>query len=194
MLHDVKYHALEELRAIRTTMERAGTFTAVPGWGGVAMGGTAVAAALVAGPPDGSLRWLLVWVGEAAIAFAIAVWSIAAKIRRSGTAFASGAASLQRVSLACAPALGAGVALTAVFVQHGLSRRLPGCWLLLYGAALASGGALSVSGIAAMGALFMALGCVAFVLPPAWGGWLMAIGFGGLHMVFGCLMVRRYGS
>lgn len=194
MLHDVKYHALEELRAIRSTMERAGTFTAVPGWGGVAMGGTAVAAALVAGEPDGSSRWVAIWIGEAIVACAIAVASIAGKVRRSGVAFASGAASLRRVSLAYAPALGAGVVLTAVFVQHGLSQRLPGCWLLLYGAALASGGALSVSGIAAMGTLFMALGAAAFTAPAAWGSWFMGIGFGGLHILFGCLIVRRYGS
>jgi hypothetical protein len=194
VLHDVKYHALEELRAIRSTMERAGTFTAVPGWGGIAMGATAIATAVLAGEPDGSARWTAIWIGDAIAAFAIASASILWKMRRLGMALGSGAASLQRVSLAYAPALGAGVVLTAVFVQQGLARRLPACWLLLYGAALASGGALSVSGIATMGALFMALGVVAFAAPAAWGSWLMGIGFGGLHMLFGCLIVRRYGS
>src|SRR5271155_5041949 len=43
--------AADHLKYIRETMESAAEFTAVPGWGGVAMGITALAASFVAGRP-----------------------------------------------------------------------------------------------------------------------------------------------
>jgi hypothetical protein len=190
-LHD---HAIENLRFIRDTMERAGAFTAVPGWGGVLMGVSALAAAALAGEPRESRRWLAIWIADAAVAAVIALVSMARKARQSGSPPLLSGGAARRFALAYWPPLAAGVVLTAVFARYGLIARLPGCWLLLYGAAVSTGGAFSVRIVPVMGLCFMAIGTAAFALPAQWGGVCMAAGFGGLHIGFGYLIARHYGG
>jgi len=185
--------AEENLRYIRDAMARAGAFTAVPGWGGVAMGATALAAAAISGPPDNSLRWILVWFGDAAAAATIALTAMARKARRSGAPLSPGSPAY-RFALAYVPPLVAGIVLTPVFATLDLMARLPGCWLLLYGTAVATGGAFSVRVVPLMGVAFMALGTIAFAAPAAWGHYFLAAGFGGLHIVFGLIIARHYGG
>jgi len=186
-------HAIDNIRFIRDTMSRATQFTALPGWGGVLMGVTALVTAAVSGPPDDSLRWVLVWLADACVAAAIALGAMAMKAQRAGTPLTS-AAPAHRFALAYLPPLIAGIVLTPVFVLGGLMARLPGCWLLLYGAAAATGGAFSIRIVPILGLCFMALGVVAFAVPAAWGHWFMAAGFGGLHIGFGLVIARKYGG
>jgi len=84
--------------------------------------------------------------------------------------------------------------LTGVFVRDHLGTRLPGCWLLLYGAAVTSGGAFSVRLVPVMGLCFMLLGVSAFVFPESAGSLFMAAGFGGLQIGFGLIIARKYGG
>ena len=189
----IQAHALENLRFIREAMSRASEFTAVPGWGGIFMGLSALVTAPIAGPPDDTFRWVLIWLADAMVAATIALGAIAIKSKRSGTPLSKAAPAL-RFALAFLPPVVAGIVLTPVFMMTGLIARLPGCWLLLYGTAVATGGAFSVRVVPLMGICFMALGVVAFASPVAWGHWLMALGFGGLHIVFGSIIARSYGG
>ena len=189
----IEAHAADNLRFIREAMTRASAFTAIPGWGGVVMGITATAAAAISGPPDNSLRWVMVWFAEAAVAAAIGLGAMARKARRSGTPLST-AAPAYRFALAYVPPLVAGMVLTPVFATLELMARLPGCWLLLYGTALASGGAFSVRIVPLMGVGFMALGTIAFAAPASWGHYFLAAGFGGFHIVFGIIIARNYGG
>lgn len=186
-------YALDNLRFIRHTMESAASFTAVPGWGGVAMGATALAAAVVAAERVASFRsWLLVWMAEAALALGIGILAMTRKARRVGVPVLSRPA--RKFALGLAPPLVAGALLTVVFYRAGLAAYVPGIWLLLYGAGVVTGGASSVPAVPVMGVCFMALGGAAFFAPAAWGNWFLAAGFGALQIVFGITIARRYGG
>jgi hypothetical protein len=183
--------AMENLSFIRRTMERATAFTAVPGWGGVAMGVTAVIAHAIArrASPD---QWLLTWLGAAIVALSIGGATMIAKARRGGTTVFS--YSGRRFVLSYTPPILVGVLLTFALVRAGLYNALPGTWLLLYGTGVVTGGAFSVRIVPLMGICFMLLGAVALFGPEAWGAPLMTLGFGGLHIAFGLIIARRYGG
>ena len=129
-------HAMDNLRFIRDTMSRAGQFTGIPGWGGVAMGATAMATAALGARAPSRSQWILWWLADAALAIAIAAVTMTRKARRMQAPLF--AAPARRFAFAYVPPLAAGAVLTGVFVTSGLSTRLPGCWLLLYGVAIAT--------------------------------------------------------
>jgi hypothetical protein len=184
--------AMDNLSFIRSTMERATAFTAVPGWGGVAMGVTALIATMLAYRSRTANQWLTVWLSASALAFTIGGWAMALKARRAGTTVFS--YSGRRFVLSYVPPLAVGALLTLVLVRAGLYGALPGTWLLLYGTGVVTGGAFSVRVVPIMGLCFMALGTVALMAPPSWSEWLLATGFGGLHIIFGLIIARRYGG
>jgi len=183
---------MDNLSFIRQTMERATAFTAVPGWGGVGMGVLALGAAAVAHTRITPREWLVAWIGTAVAALTLGGWTMASKARRAGTVVFS--YSGRRFVLSYVPPLLVGALLTGVLVRAGLYQALPGTWLLLYGTGVVTGGAFSVPVVPVMGMSLMTLGAAALFAPAAWGDWWMAAGFGLGHIVFGAIIVRRYGG
>jgi hypothetical protein len=184
--------AMDNLRFIRETMERAGAFTAISGWGEVAIGVTALAAAWVAARQTTSGAWLGIWIADALLSVGIAAWFTAAKARAANTPLLSEPA--RKFAFSFSPTMVVGALLTVVLYQQGMGHRLPGVWLLLYGAAVITAGTFSVRIVPVMGAAFMGLGVAGLFAPAAWGNVIMAAGFGGLHIVFGTLIARRHGG
>lgn len=187
----IEHRAADNLRFIRDTMERAVSFTAVPGWGGFVIGLTALAAGVVAWgrPPR---QQFFIWVAEAILALAIGFLAVGLKSKR--LALAPGSRAARRALLSFTPPLAAGAVLSVVLYRIGALGVLPGLWLLLYGAAVVTGGAFSVRIVPVMGLCFMLVGVVSLLLPQAWGNVFLMIGFGLLHMTFGCVIARRHGG
>jgi hypothetical protein len=188
----INIHAYDNLRFIRETMERAGSFTAVPGWGGIWMGVTGLVAGAIGARQATGERMLAVWVAGAPVALAIGIWAIVRKARAARLPLLSGPG--RKFALSLAPPILAGAVLTLALYQTGLPGLIPGAWLLLYGAGVVTGGAFSVRVIPVMGVCFMALGAAALFSPVAWGDMFLMAGFGGLQIAFGAIIARRYGG
>lgn len=188
-LHD---RAMDNLQFIRDTMERAGAFTAVPGWGGVAIGATALVTTYLARIQPSFDRWMTVWFVEAALGLVLAGWAVHRKATRAGVPLLSGPG--RRFALNFAPAMVVGGILTLVLYRAGVFQAIPGVWLLLYGTGVVAGGAFSVPVVPAQGLALMLTGTVALFAPVAWRDYFMAFGFGLLQIAFGYVIARRYGG
>jgi hypothetical protein len=186
-LHD---RAMDNLRYIRETMERATAFTGISGWGEIAIGITALLASAITMKATFN-AWLAVWIAEGLISLLIAGWSMDRKARAIEMPLGSGPGRKAVFSLT--PPMIAGGLLTVMLVQAGLTNAIPGVWLLLYGTGVITGGMYSVRVVPIMGICLMALGAVALFF-PTYANWFMAAGFGGLHIVFGAIIVRKYGG
>lgn len=187
-------HAVDNLRYIRETMERAGAFTSIPGWGGFVIGITALATTAIAEPMTAwnPRRWLMTWLAEAGIAAVIGGVAMWRKGKGAGTLFMSGVARRFFISY-FAPMI-AGAVLTFSIVRGGTLEPLPSVWMLLYGVAFVSSGAFSLRVIPVMGFCFMLFGLLAAFVPLAIGNLLLGAAFGGLHMIFGLIIARNYGG
>lgn len=182
-------HVLGTLRYIRETMDNAGSFSAVPGSAGIAMGFTGLVAAGTASLPVFASHWMLVWLVAACIAVPLGSALMAQNASTKGVTLYRGAA--RRFVLCLCPALTAGAALTFALVEAGVESLIPGTWLLLYGAGTAAASMLSIPLIGAMGLAFMLLGAITLFAAPDWTNLLLGTGFGGLHIAFGAVLARR---
>ncbi len=173
-------------------MQRASTFTAVPGWGLCAVGATALIATSVAMRQRTIDGWLAVWLAEALVAFTIALFSMRQKASWQGTDMFSAAG--RRLLMGLVPALAAGGVLTAAIVWDGSTRLIPGVWLLLYGIGVVQAGAFSVRVVPAMGVVSVVLGAIALPMPWLWANVMLAAGFGLAHIGFGAFIASRHGG
>ena len=190
--HRIDNQAMENLRFIRETMERSTSFTAVPGKGGVAMGLTALIATGIALRVTTPEMWLATWGLAALVALALGVGAMSLKARAANLPVFSGAG--RKFALSLSPPLIAGAFMTVALYHQGLISPLAGMWLLLYGVGVVTAGTFSVPVVPLMGLCLMVLGAAALFSPASWANAYLAAGFGGVHVIFGLIIARRYGG
>ena len=184
-------HAEDNLRYIRATMESVTAFTGVSGLGYFVAGLSALPATWLATRQADEAGWLAVWMLELVLASGLALALTANKAVKQGSSLVS--PSGRKLLLAFLPTMLAGGLVTLSFYLSGDVELLPGIWLSLYGAAVMTAGAWSVRIIPVMGATFLLFGAVA-LLAPVSGDLMLALGMGGLHIIFGAYIWRHHGG
>jgi hypothetical protein len=187
----IESRALGTLAYIRTSIESSSSMD-VPGMAGIVMGIIGVLAAIVVSLPQLAPHWLGIWLFAAPVALLFGGALMARQIARRGQTRYLGPA--RKFLLCLCPALLAGAVLTWVLWSTRMTSVIPGMWLLLYGCAVLSASTVTIAGIArlicVMGALFVALGSMTFVLPTTVHTAMLGLGFGVLHIIFGILIGR----
>jgi hypothetical protein len=183
---------MDNLAFIRNTMEAAGSFTAVSGWGMVAVGVLAIVVAIVASLQKNAAASLNIWLAAAVLSPTIMMWAMVRKSRTANMPLLSGPG--RQFLLSFSPPMVVGALLTFVLYRAGFLEAIPGVWLLLYGTGVVAGGAFSVRIVPVMGLCFMVAGVIALFAPAAWGHPILGAAFGGLHIAFGIPIARSYGG
>ncbi|MBB5352929.1 MFS family permease [Haloferula luteola] len=192
--------AAEQLRAIRSIMERATIFRALSGEAALMGGAVSLAAGWLSEGKHG-WGWASAWLVGLAIALLFGSWQFFRTARLSGrTVWNHGLRVALRGSL---PSLFAGGFLGLLFLRYGAQGRefhAASMWILHYGLALMAIREFAPKSMAWLGMAFVASGIGGFsaatfvqaaapILTRIGPSGLMAATFGGLHLIYGAAIV-----
>jgi hypothetical protein len=195
--------ARESLRVIRQTMERSTQYSTLSGWSGILIGLVAIVGVLITRQmqtdavvrhiPDSvaDMRLAGLWFGALVLAVSIDFVCNKRRARRVGKYVMSRLGA--HILLAAMPSFLGAAILTIFFFLHGLAPFVWGVWMLCYGLAICAVGLFSVKPVSILGAAFVISGALTLLLPAAYHLPMMALAFGGFHIVYGVAMARKHG-
>jgi hypothetical protein len=198
--------AEENLRVIREMMERSTKHSTFSGLSGVLAGVISILGCLVThsleqtilNPAEYRADFLLTW----SLVIFCAIGGDYLLTKRKAALVGKRILSRlgKQMAIAAAPGLGAGALLTLYLLRHSTTvtnadtgSPIYPVWMLSYGIAVCAVGLLSRREVSNLGAAFLLIGAITLNLPTAWGLPMMAVAFGGFHIVYGILMSRQDG-
>lgn len=189
---NIQEQAEDNLRFIRSAMERAERVSAVSGAGAMAMGLIALLAMVVSASSADLTAQLVVWIATAFVAGGVGAIACTLKARKNGMPFFADPG--RRFLLCLIPSLLVGVVLTAALLPSDQVGLLPGLWMMLYGAGVLAAGTYAVPPVMHMGGSFLIVGGFAQALPESWSNVLLGLSFGLLHLFFGYQVYKHHGG
>ena len=201
--------AEENLRIIRGLMERSTKHSTFSGLSGVLAGlysiaGCAVQAFILPAliPDHPVFSFLVLW--SIVVILAIGTDFLLTKRKAANVGKTIRSRLGKQMVLAAGPALSTGALLTLFFARHEWIYNIYPFWMLCYGCAVCAVGLFSQKEVSKLGWTFLGAGAVtlitmyaAFRLGSPWadafGLVMMAVTFGGFHIVYGIAVSRRDG-
>lgn len=194
--------AAEQLRVIRSMMERATIFRALSGETALVGGAAALGAAWITENRQG-MAWAGGWLAGLLFVIAFNIFQIfRLGSSRQRPFWSSGLKLALRGAL---PPIIAGGFLGVLFLRSGNVPAAACMWIIHYGLALLAIREFAPRSMVFLGWSFMAFGLLALSvgtrvieLPQQWGqhinpSRLMALAFGGFHLIYGALIVTTKG-
>lgn len=203
MYFKVLYHMnanIDDLRYIRSTMERSGKFLSLSGMSGVIAGLLALAGAAVAYQvvyqgytfTGNTLADMILIAGIVLVgAVSFGVYFSFRKAKKTGAKFWM-PVTLQLLKDAGVP-LAVGGVFSILLIYHNTSFLVASAMLVFYGLALISAGARTYRDIKILGVCEVVIGILAGIFTQ-YGLFLWALGFGVMHILYGIVLYKKYDS
>lgn len=209
MTDEHQHNALEDLKEIRSMMERSSRFISLSGLSGISAGIIAILGAFVAGwyvnknitlvsnnvTTGGDVRtsdvvFLLLLAGIVLfLAVSAAIYFAIRKARLNDLPIWNKAAELTLINLLLP--LGTGAIFCLILYTYGIFLLIAPATLVFYGLSLLNASKYTLSEIRYLGVTEIVLGLIAMAM-PGYSLLFWAIGFGLLHIIYGAVMYFRY--
>ena len=191
------YEAKENLRLIRELMERSTRHSTFSGVSGVFAGAVSIAGCVLTHwlnqrglPPNAyAAAFLTLWTSVVLLAIGADYFLTKRRAASVGKRILSRLG--RQMFVASMPGLGSGAVITLYFLRQGALPQVFPVWALCYGAAVCAVGLFSQKEVTRLGLAFLIAGTVTLLLFPQRGLPMMALTFGGFHIVYGLIMGRR---
>ncbi len=195
--------AEEHLRVIRQAMERSTRHSTLSGLSGVTVGlialaGCVLTQTVIRQSPEPIWKYLFVGTWSVVLLLSILADFLLTKRQAARVGKPLRSPLGKHLARAAAPGFLAALAISLFYATHPglIGGYIYGVWMLCYAVSLLSVGMFSLKEVSVLGWAFLAAGLVTLLLPPGFligPRGMMALTFGGFHIVYGVWMGYKYG-
>jgi len=200
-----KREAQARMDEIQRIMERSTLYTALPGMEAILGGSLALAGSLASMKVLGSAsfgevyklgeraQWAFwaMWAGIAAVSVVVSVFLAMRELRRQGLPALPRPGRLVAFALTPSVLVACVVTIRILWNHPHAIEYLAPLWMMCYGTGVYGAGLFSLRMPRMLGMAFMVTGAAGLLFLPGWGVLLTGLSFGGYHIVFGMLVLRK---